>query len=283
MSWQLLTAISVLSLSVSVLLQRVLIHKDKTNPYAYAVVFQLIVGILLMLFAAIYGFKLPNIQNLLLPAIISIIFYGAGHIVYAKTLQKVEASAFSVLFASQAIWIMLLGILFFNESLTILQVVGTALIFISIILPVKRFRTIFADKGTLLGLATGLMFGIAITAWSYVGRHTDTLSWAAISFVGTSLVAFLIQPKSLQHMKPLFQPEVLRRLLLLGVFYAIGSLTMLFAYKVGTLTIVSPLRQTSIIITVLLALLLLPQERNRIERKITAAIICAAGVVLIVI
>jgi drug/metabolite transporter (DMT)-like permease len=283
MSWQLLTAISVLSLSISVLLQRVLIHKDKTNPYAYAVVFQGIVGVILLVFALLDGIKLPNIENLIVPAIISVIFFGAGHVVYAKTLQKVEASVFSVLFASQAIWIMLLGIIFFNESLTILQIFGSLLIFAGVLLLVKNLRSIFKDKGTLLGLATGFLFGIAITAWSYVGRHTDALSWAAISFVGTSLFIFLIYPKSVLYMKPLLKPQTLKRLLLLGVFYAVGSVTMLLAYKAGTFALVSPLRQTSIIVTVLLALSFLPQERNHVKRKIFAAIICAMGVVLIVV
>ena len=127
------------------------------------------------------------------------------------------------------------------------------------------------------------MFGIAITAWSYVGRHTDTLSWAAISFIGTSFVAFLVYPKSVQKMKPLLRPQVLATLVLLAVFYGIGSLAMLFAYKEGSFAIISPLRQTSIIVTVLLALAFLPQERNRIRRKILAAFICAIGVILIVI
>jgi uncharacterized membrane protein len=58
---------------------------------------------------------------------------------------------------------------------------------------------------------------------------------------------------------------------------------MLFAYKKGSFSIISPLRQTGIIVTVLLALAFLPQERNRIWRKMLAAIICATGVVLIVI
>ncbi|MBC7564796.1 DMT family transporter [Candidatus Saccharibacteria bacterium] len=283
MSWQLLTLISVLSLSISVILQRTLIHRDKTDPFAYAVVFQGIVGILLMIVALSLGFKLPGIGAVILPAIISVIFYGVGHIVYAKTLQKVEASAFSVLFATQAVWIMALGIVLLGESLTALQVVGTILIFGGVGLLVKNLSSVFKDKGVFLGLLTGLMFGIAITAWSYVGRHTDTLSWAAISFIGTSLVAFLVRPKSLQKMKPLLQPKVLVTLLFLAVFYGIGSLAMLFAYKEGSFTIISPLRQTSIIVTVLLALAFLPQERNRIGRKILAALICAVGVVLIVI
>jgi drug/metabolite transporter (DMT)-like permease len=282
MSWQLLTIISVLSLSVSVILQRTLIHRDKTDPFAYAVVFQGIVGILLMAVAVFVGFRLPGIQALIVPAVISVLFFGIGHIVYAKTLQKVEASAFSVLFATQAIWIMVLGIMLLGESLTVLQVVGSLLIFVGVGFLVKNIASVFKDKGTLLGLLTGLMFGIAITAWSYVGRHTDTLSWAAISFIGTALVAFLVRPKSFEKMKPLLKPKVLATLILLAVFYGIGSLAMLFAYKEGSFAVISPLRQTSIIVTVLLALAFLPQERNRIRRKILAALICAVGVVLIV-
>jgi len=109
------------------------------------------------------------------------------------------------------------------------------------------------------------------------------LSWAAISFVGTALVAFLVRPQSLHRMRPLLTPRTLSTLVLLGVFYGIGSLTMLLAYKEGSFAIVSPLRQTSIVVTVLLALLFLPQERNRIARKVLAALICVGGVVLIIV
>lgn len=283
MSWQLLTLISVLSLSISVILQRILIHRDKTDPFAYAVVFQGIVGVLLVIATLMVGFKLPGIEAVIIPAIISVIFYGVGHIVYAKTLQRVEASAFSVLFATQAVWIMMLGIVLFNESLTGLQIFGTILIFFGVALLANNIWSVFKDKGTLLGLLTGLMFGVAITAWSYVGRQTDTLSWAATSFIGTALVAFLVRPKSVDKMKPLLKPKVLATLILLAVFYGIGSVAMLFAYKEGSFAIISPLRQTSIVVTVLLALVLLPQERNKIRRKILAASICAVGVVLIVI
>jgi drug/metabolite transporter (DMT)-like permease len=283
MSWQLLTIISVISLSISVILQRILVHKDKTDPFAYAVVFQGLVGVLLMAIAIFIGFKLPGIETVIIPAIISTIFFGIGHIVYAKTLQKVEASAFSVLFATQAVWIMILGIVLLNETITGLQIVGTVLIFASVGLLVKNVSAVFKDKGIWLGLLTGLMFGIAIYAWSYVGRHTDTFSWAAISFIGTASVAFMVHPKSIRKMKPLLKPNVLLNLVLLAIFYGIGSLAMLFAYKEGSFAIISPLRQTSIIVTVLLALALLPQERNKIRRKILAALICAVGVVLIVI
>lgn len=283
MSWQLLTAISVLALSISVILQRVLLSKDKIDLYAYAVVFQGIVGIMLMAVALCVGFKLPNIENLWLPALISVIAFGTGHIAYAKTLQVVEASVFSVLFATQAVWIMLFGIVLFHESLEPLQILGAILIFCSVGFLVKNIRSLKLDRGTLLGLLTGLLFSVAVTSWSYVGRFTDTLSWAAISFVGTSIVALAIMPRSIHKIRSLLTSNIVPKLLLLGGFYAIGSVAMLFAYKEGTFSVVTPLRQTSIIVTVLLALILLQNECNRIVAKIASAVVCFIGVVLIVI
>jgi drug/metabolite transporter (DMT)-like permease len=283
MSWQIFTAISVLGLSLSIILQRVLIHKDKLDPVAYAVFFQAVVGVILCAFALTAGFNFSNMDTHLLPAVASLFLFGAGHIVYAKTLQKVEASVFSVYFATHAIWVMALGILLLGESLTSMQIVGSVVLFASILLVVKDLRHFRPGTGTLLGLATGLLFGLAIACWSYVGRDTDTLSWSAISFLGSSLAALLFSPKVVLHMKPMFAVGTLMRLVLLGVFYAVGSVAMLYAYKTGTFSLVSPLRQTGIIVTAVLALLLLPSERIEIPRKITAALVCTLGVVLLVL
>jgi uncharacterized membrane protein len=70
--------------------------------------------------------------------------------------------------------------------------------------------------------------------------------------------------------------------MLLSVFYAVGCVAMLYAYKLGTFTIVSPLRQTGIVLTVLLALAFLKAERTDVVKKIVAAIVCTLGVILIV-
>jgi drug/metabolite transporter (DMT)-like permease len=283
MSWHFYTAVSVISLSLSVLLQRVLLHRDKINPYAYVVIFQAIVGALLMVPAIINGFGLPNITDVMAPAIVSILAFAAGHIAYAKTLQRVEASVFSVLFATQAIWIMLLGIFLFNESLKIVQIFGVALIFGSVLLLVEKWRTLRLDAGTSLGLFTGLLFGIAIISWSYVGRYTDGISWAAASFLGTGVVAYLVHPPKRQDVRKLLAIRRMPKLVLLGALYGLGSLMMLYAYRAGTFAEVTPIRQTSIIVTTLLAVLLLSGERNRVVAKMIAALLCFAGVILVLV
>lgn len=284
MSWQLLTAISVLGLSVSIVLQRILLHGDKINPYAYAAVFQAMVGVLLTIVAVLVGFKLPGIEAVWLPVIISAIAYGIGHIFYAKTLQKVEASVFSVYFATHAIWMMLFGVLLFHEQLTFWQIAGALLIFTGVLTLVKRPVTLLTDSGSLYGLLTGLLFGIAITTWAYVGRHTDTLSWAAISFLLPVLVVFIVRPKTVKSIPEVFKkPSMTWKLIVLALFYGVGSLAMLYAYKEGAFAVISPLRQTGIIVTTFLALLFIASERHNIGRKILAALLCFLGVVALII
>ena len=284
MTWQLLTAISVLGLSTSILLQRVLIYKDKSDPVAYAVLFQGVVAVLLLIAASIVGFNFNGISDVWLCALASVLLYGVGHILYAKTLQHVEASVFSVLFATHAVWVMVVGVVLLHEQLSFLQILGSILLFGSVGLLIKNVKNIAIDKGTLLGLSTGLVFGGAVSSWSYVGRYADdTLSWAAISFVASSLAALLISPRAVYKMRPFLKPKILFKLGFLGVFYAVGSAAMLFAYKEGEFSVVSPLRQTGIIVTVLLALIFMPVERNRITRKLLASAICFAGVVLLLL
>lgn len=283
MSWQLLTAISVLCLSASVLVQRVILQKGRTDPYAYAVTFQAIVGGLLMLAALINGFTLEGLHVVWIPAALSIVLFGIGHIFYAKSLQLVEASAFSVLFATQAIWIMLAGILLLSESLNVWQIVGTGLIFVSLLLSSNGLKHFTFDKGMVLGLFTGLLFGIAITSWSFAGRFMDVLSWAAVSFLGTAVVVLLIKPAAAYKVEPLLSGSLLTKLIILGALYGAGSLAMLYAYNAGTLAEVTPVRQTSIVVTTLLAIIILKNERTRIPAKLFAALLSFVGVLLIVI
>jgi drug/metabolite transporter (DMT)-like permease len=58
---------------------------------------------------------------------------------------------------------------------------------------------------------------------------------------------------------------------------------MLYAYQLGTFSVVTPLRQSAIIITTLLALLFFVNERIRMKAKLLAALMCFIGVVLIVL
>ncbi|HSX52836.1 MAG TPA: DMT family transporter [Patescibacteria group bacterium] len=281
MPWQLLTGISIITLSISVLLQRLLLHNDKSDPYAYVIIFQGLVAILIALYAIVHGFHMPDFGKYWLPIILTILLYGAGHVAYAHTLRQVEASIFSILFATSAIWTMFMGIILFHEHLNATQILGVILIFASVGLLAEHKKALKFDLGIMLGLLTGLLFGFATATWAYVGRHADAASWSALSFAGPSLVVLATHPKSIKKMKPFLSGTKLTRMGLLGVFFSISAVTLLTAYQRGNVSLIAPLQQTTIILTILLAVLFL-KEHKHLWRKGLAAAVCFIGVLLIV-
>ncbi len=280
MSWQFFIAISVITSSVAVLFQRLLLHKDKSNPYAYIVVFQAQVALLVGAYAVINGFVMPDFARYWLAIIATCVLFGAGNVVYAKTLQRVEASIFSVLFATGAVWVMLMGIIFLDEALSFSQIIGSILIFFSIAVLGYSKKSLKFDKGILWGLLTGLIYGVAVALWAYVGRGSDVASWTAISFAGPSLAVLLAYPSSVMHMKSFLSGTKLIRMTLLGLFFSVASVTLLTAYNRGDVSAVAPINQTSIVVTTLLAVIFL-KERDHLPKKILAATICFVGAILI--
>lgn len=264
-------------------MQRILLHKYKIDLFSYVVIFQILVGMVIGVFAIAIGIPNPDLTGLWISSIACVALYGVGHVLYAKTLQQVDASIFSTLFATHALWLMLIGVIVFRESLELRHIVGAALIFTSVLILVKPSSWKKLDRGLIYGLLTGLIFAIALTLWIYVGRHTETMTWAAWSFIGAGLVALLIRPRTVKNFIPFFtgSKQILLRMGVLAFIYAIGSVAMIYAYKFGEISIVSPLRQTGIIVTVLLALAFIPAERTRIGLKILAAIVSFVGVLFL--
>ena len=183
MSWQLYTALCVTTLSVAVLLQRVILHRYKVDGPAFAVVFQFLVALAMLPAVLTHGFDFSGFDSMLMPIIVSGLAFGVGSVTYAQALRKVDASAFSVLFASHAVWVMLFGVVFLSERLDWLHLLGTGVIFLSIGLLVKDVRHLKPGSGFVYALFTGLLYGVAIASASYVGRHTDVLTWSLVSFV----------------------------------------------------------------------------------------------------
>lgn len=281
MSWQILFAVCLVFSSVAVLLQRVLLHNDKTDPIAYAILFQAIVGVLLLAAAIFHGLELPDFGKYWLPIALTILLFGLGNVVYAKALQVVEASIFAVLFATTSVWVMMGGLYFFDERLAVLQILGTALIIGSVALLNEQGGKIRLNRGIWLGLFTGLLYGLAVIGWIYVGRHNDPTTWNAITFIVPALLILMLSPGSVSKMKPYLARDVMVRVILLGIFVSIASLCLLNAYNHAKASTIAPLVQTEIFITMILAVIFL-KERSNLVRKFAAAFVCFAGVLLIV-
>lgn len=281
MNWQILLAISVITYSISVLLQRVLLKNDKSDPVAYSIVFQLLTGILIGIYAIFNGFTTPNLVPLIPNLILMTILYGAGNVFIFSALKMIDASEFTIVFASRALWTIIGAMIFLKESFSAQQALGTILIISSVVLVSWTKQKFSFSKGFIFSVLAALSFGLAFTNDAFIVNNFDVPSYLTIAFIVPSLAVWAINPKSTVKMKPLFERKTLLKLGLLGVFYAVSAITIFLAYQVGkNASQIAPLNQTATIITVVLSVIFL-KERTDLLRKLLGAIISFVGVVLV--
>jgi len=281
MNWQILLTISVITYSVSVLLQRILLKNDKSDPIAYSIVFQLLTGILIGIYAVFMGFNTPNLVPLIPNLILMTILYGAGNVFIFSALKIIDASEFTIVFASRALWTIIGAIIFLKESFSSQQALGTILIILSVVLVSWKKQRFTFSKGFVFSILAAASFGLAFTNDAFIVNNFNVPSYLTIAFIVPSLAVWAIYPKSTVKMKPLFERQTLSKLGLLGIFYAISAITIFLAYQVGkNASQIAPLNQTATIITVVLSVIFL-RERSDLLRKLLGAIVSFVGVVLI--
>lgn len=282
MSWELLTAISVITFSVSVLVRRLLLNTtQKLDPFVYVVAFQGLVGLITGIYALMHGFVMPDLDRYGLMMAITIGLYAAAHLVSVKAFELVEASVFSVLFATGTLWTMAASLFLFDDRITGGQLLGVMLLLVSVAILVERKQSWRLSRGIWLGLLTAALFGLATAGWAYVGRHADAPSWTAISFLGPAMLVLLMRPRAAIKLRPFLQKELMKRMLALGIIFSVSAVSSLLAYRDGNVNVIAALQQTGVIVTTLLAVVFL-HERTHLLRKGLAAAVGFVAVLLIV-
>lgn len=282
MSWQVLILLSVLTYSVSVLLQRVLVKEDKNDPIAFFIVFSFLTGMLI----GAYGYltqnmSMPNIGSVGGNLLLTTLLYGFGNIFLFKALKKIEASIFTIIFSSRALFTILASSILLSESFTTPQWVGALCIFAGIILVTGKIKKISITKYEIFTLLAGIGYGFANTNDRIILKTLHVYPYVFIGFLLPIIPSLLLYPKSLEHIKIYLRKKVIGKLLFLCLIYAVGSLMFFVALqKAPNSSQVATINLTSVIVIVLLSIILLKEHTDWLK-KITGAVLSFVGLLLL--
>lgn len=282
MTWQLLVFISIIAYSLSVLLQRMLMKEDKSDPVAYSILFQLLVGIIIFLFAMIRGFHMPDVTGLLPNYLIMVVLYGLGNICIFRSLKEGGAAEFTIAFTTRTIWSIGAAVIFLGESFTGKQAVGTVFILISVIILTFKNSLFSINKSMIFAFGGAAALGLAFVNDAYILRSTDVPSYLSLAFIAPALFMWLLHLRTTKHIRIFLNIPNLKKLFFLAVLYAIAAISIFLAYQIGrNAAQIAPINQTSTIVIVLLAIVFL-REKNDLSKKMVGTILSMIGVMLLV-
>lgn len=254
---------------------------DKTDSYAYTIVFQSLLGILSIPIALVHGFYLPNLNILSLFFVLAAIFWGAATLFIFKAMQRLEASEVTILTTTGVIVTILISVIFLHETFGYQKVIGTVITFIAVFMVANLHKGFKFNKGIVFALLATTCAGIAIVLDGINVKHYDVISYSIIIDILIVLMFLTLRPNALNKWRQYVKPNFLKKMLPLGIFSAMQGFAYLFALQTpGVTAQVGAIRQSSVILTVILAMIFL-KERDNIFKKAVAAILVTVGVMLL--
>ena len=280
-SWQFLVGVSISCIAVATLVQKILLKGDGSDPIAYSIVFQILVAAIISIYTFFVGFHMPNIIHYWPNILAMIVIYALGNIFCFKAIHFIEASEFTILYATRSLWTIATAFVFLNEHFLFLQFVGTFLVLVSVVMVSYKEKKFVFNKGTLWALLGAVATGVAFVNDAYVIRTSDVASYELLAFLLPALAIWLFYPKATRHIKKFLHVPTLLKMLFFSSLYAVGAFAVYTAYAVArNAAELSAVSQLSTILTVLLAIVIL-KESSHLFKKLIAAVIAFFGVVLI--
>ena len=281
MDWFLLAMVDVVAYSISNILQRVLMKDQKSDAVAYAIVFQLLCGLLIGIAALLRGFVMPPIAQMPVNFIIMTLLFGFSMVFTFKALKIVQASEMTIISSTATLWTIVAALLFLGESLDINKLVGILLMLGGIVVVFWRKTGLKINKGFIYALLASFFFGLAVANDAFILRQAELFSYYTIGFLLPGLFILVLNLKSLPEIKKLLLSKSLPKMVISAIFYSIAAVAMLMAFQQGgNISQLAPITKFSIILTVLLAAVFLG-EKDNFKRKTIAAIMAIIGVFLI--
>lgn len=282
MHWQLYLILYIFSSSLSNIVKRFQLKEVSCDSYAYAVIFQLISGIAVLLFAFINNsLTFGNFVNVLPLFIFVMILYVVGNIINFKGLKSLEASESDMLFSSRIFWSVLFAVIIIGENFTLLSIIGTLLIIFGIVVLKWQGNSISLGTPQKLVLIAAVFFGAALTLSTILIKEIGLYSYVGASLIVPALIMLIIQPKKVNHFKHFFSWRSLVVIVLASVLFAIAILAQFLAIQASNnISLVTPLAQFSIVLTAFFGFVFL-KERGNIRNKVIGVVIIVVGAIIL--
>ena len=282
MTWLVLALISLSTLSVASVLARVLLKKEDSNPVGYAIIFQLVLGAISLIFAiALKKFVLPSNETSVIRFIFSTLLWAGSTVFGFQTLKRLSAGESTILASSGTFITIGLGIVFLGEVFKVAAVSGTVLILLAIWIIATGNLNFRSREGIIFGLLSSAFAAIAVVNDAVILKTYEAFSYTAIMSFLPGFILLLLFPKQIVKIPKMFDRKSFFIITILCIFYSIQAITYYLALQNGApISRLSPIMKSSIVLTVIFAAIFI-KERSNLKKKLIAAIMVTIGTILL--
>lgn len=270
--------------------ERIVVKKlgDRASSISGSFIFFFIASLFLFPFVILSEPEFSNLSFLKL-AVLSSFVYSFAFWLYVKSLSSEEASLVSPLYNFNVFFLLFLTIIFLDESITPLKVIGLGmLVYGASFLKrdgsgnfVTTIKLLFKNKGCQLMLTSSFLIAVGRTIDGFVVKEISPILYAFSIYLGISmfLLFYHIPGNQFKNTLKLFKNKT-GLSILSGAVNAFSYLFLLFAFTEVEVSVAEPVSILSILVTVVLAGKIF---KENIKERIIGVLVMIGGAYLLFI
>jgi uncharacterized membrane protein len=279
MNWLIFALISIVSISVANMYQRLAMRQDESDPIGASILFFFVLTVITGVFAVFKGFVIPPFSQYPFQFAFSCICYALGTIALFRAAKYLDASEMQILSGFGTLVAILGGVLLLGEHIGIKQGIGIILIFSAVFLVQKR-HTVSKNKGALYAIVGACLYGLALISDTFVLRTYDAVSYVVVTSFVPGILLLIAYPKTIRRIHTYFTKSM-KDVLIYGFFYSIQAISYYAALHYGAnLSQMAPFFKAEVLLTVLLAAIFL-KEKKHLPLYLLGAALVTVGAILI--
>lgn len=247
---------------------------------ALTILIQVLSGIFGLIWIPFFKMQIPSNYITWVFLLISIVFYAIADRMNTTARRGLGASEFSILGQLVNVFTIVFGILFFKEKVIIKKVIGSILILFGNVFVLFKKGKFQWNKYTIFSILGSLAMSIALIVDVGISEQFNLGLYAALTLSMPAIILLIGERIKIKDIIDEFKKGDKKSIIIVSFTWPITIITILRAYKFGTIGTVAPISSVSTILNVFVAYFAL-KEKDSLVKKIFAAAIVVIGIFLI--
>lgn len=251
--------------------------KDEGDFLAFGFAFQ-VFGTLFFIPILLAEWQFPSQPEAWILAVISSVLWAVLGVVGFKAQRFTEVSLRAPIGKSKMLWVILFAALFLGETVTQGKIIGSALIFLGVVLVTfKADEPLggFGDLGVKLTFIAALIGGIGSIVDKVAMSYFQPGTYGFIEYLLPAIWLGLFVPQSTKRFGKLLKGKG-KWVIAASLIAVVWSWMLFKVYQLAEVSTIAPLLELSVIVTVIGGFVFLG-ERKDILRRIIGTLIVLAG------
>jgi len=279
-SWQFNTVVAVVFSVLHIQFYKLAVRNTQREGVA-TIILEFIGGLSAIVLIPFFVFKFSVDLKIIILFIFANVFYTLNDRIKTIVRKNLEVSVFSLLGQLSQVFLIVYGIILFNNPIVATKLIGGALIILGNVALFYHRRKFFINKYVFLSMLASLLLATALIIDVDISKQFNLPFYVMLTLLIPATFNYTLEKCSIKDIIVEFNTYQKKYYIITGFVFGPMIIFTIRAFQLGQIAFIAPLLATSVLLNVLVASIFY-KERTHIFKKIIVAIIIVIGIYLTV-